>query len=83
MILVDSSVWIDFFNGKKTTQTDWLNSALGNTPIIMGDFILAEVLQGFQSDRDFRIARSLLLQLPFMPMGGRHWPWRVRRATDF
>jgi len=70
MNLVDSSVWIDYFNGKKTAQTDWLNSSIGNTPIIMGDLILTEVLQGFQSDKDFRIARNLLLRLPFMPMGG-------------
>lgn len=35
---------------KKTAQTDWLNSSLGKTPIIMGGLILAEVLQGFQSD---------------------------------
>ena len=70
MNLVDSSVWIDYFNGKKTAQTDWLNSSIGNTPIIMGDLILTEVLQGFQSGKDFRIARNLLLRLPFMPMGG-------------
>ena len=68
MIVVDSSVWIDFFNGKRTSQTDWLDSALGNTPILMGDLILAEVLQGFQSERDFRIAGDLLSRLPFMPM---------------
>ncbi|MDP2799070.1 MAG: PIN domain nuclease [Deltaproteobacteria bacterium] len=36
----------------------------------MGDFILTEVLQGFQSDKDFKIARDLLLRIPFMPMGG-------------
>ncbi len=71
MILVDSSVWIDFFNGKKTRQTDWLDSSLGNTPLIMGDLILAEVLQGFQKDKDFKIARDLLLEMPFMAMGGR------------
>jgi predicted nucleic acid-binding protein len=70
MNFVDSSVWIDYFNGEKTAQTDWLNSALGNTPIIMGDLILTEVLHGFQSDRDFRTAKNLLLRLPFMPMGG-------------
>ena len=70
MIVVDSSVWIDFFNGKRTSQTDWLDSALGNTPILMGDLILAEVLQGFQSERDFRIAGDLLSRLPFMPMVG-------------
>jgi len=66
MIIVDSSVWIDFFNGKRTSQTDWLDSSLGNTPIIMGDLILTEVLQGFQDDRDFRIARDLLLRFPVM-----------------
>ncbi len=71
MILVDSSVWIDFFNGRKTRQTDWLDSSLGNVPLIMGDLILTEVLQGFQKDKDFKIARDLLLEMPFMAMGGR------------
>jgi predicted nucleic acid-binding protein len=71
MILVDSSVWIDYFNGKKTPQTDWLDSSLGNTPLIVGDFVLTEVLQGFQSDKDFKIARDLLVGMPFMAMGGR------------
>jgi predicted nucleic acid-binding protein len=70
MILVDSSVWIDYFNGKKTKKTDWLDASLGSIAIIMGDLILTEVLQGFQSDEDFRIARDLLLPLPFMAMGG-------------
>ena len=70
MILVDSSVWIDYFNGNKTLQTDWLHSSLGNTPIIMGDLILTEVLQGFQSDKDYKTARDILLRIPFMPLGG-------------
>jgi predicted nucleic acid-binding protein len=71
MILVDSSVWVDYFNGKKTPQTDWLDSALGDTPVIMGDLILTEVLQGFQNPKDYTITRDLLLGLPFMPMVGR------------
>ncbi len=71
MILIDSSVWIDYFNGNKTAQTDWLDASLGNTPIIIGDLILTEVLQGFQSDKDFKTARGLLLGIPFMSMGGR------------
>ena len=70
MILVDSSVWIDYFNGIQTSQTDWLDSSLGNTPIIIGDLILTEVLQGFQSDKDFKIAKDLLWGIPFMAMGG-------------
>jgi predicted nucleic acid-binding protein len=71
VIIVDSSIWIDYFNGKITPQTDWLDSSLGNTPIIVGDLILAEVLQGFQKNKDFRVARDLLLGMPFMAMGGR------------
>jgi predicted nucleic acid-binding protein len=43
---------------------------MGNTPIIMGDLILTEVLQGFQRDKDYKTARDLLLRIPFMPMGG-------------
>ena len=71
MILVDSSVWNGYFNGSKTPQTDWLDSALGNTPLIIGDLILTEVLQGFHSDNDCQTARKLLLNIPFLPMGGR------------
>jgi predicted nucleic acid-binding protein len=71
MIFVDSSVWVDYFNGRKTPQTDWLDSALGNTPVIIGDLILTEVLQGFQNPKEYIIARELLLGLPFMPMVGR------------
>lgn len=71
MILVDSSVWIHYFNGKKTSQTDLLHSSLGNTPVVMGDLILTEVLQGFQDAKQFKIAKDLLTGLPFMPMVGR------------
>jgi hypothetical protein len=63
-------VWIDYFNGIQTSQTDWLDSSLGNTPIIIGDLILTEVLQGFQSDKDFKTAKDLLLGIPYMAMGG-------------
>ncbi len=70
MILVDSSVWIDYFNGVQSSQTDWLDSSLGSTPIIIGDLILTEVLQGFQNEKDFKIAKDLLLGIPFMAMVG-------------
>ncbi|MFZ3209448.1 MAG: PIN domain-containing protein [Geobacteraceae bacterium] len=41
------------------------------SPIIISDLILTEVLQGFQNDKEFKIARSILLGIPFMSMGGR------------
>ena len=71
MILVDSSVWIGYFNGKINPQTDWLDSALGREIIIVGDLVLAEVLQGFKSDRDFNEAKELLSNFQFMEMLGR------------
>ena len=70
MILVDSSVWIGYFNGKINPQTDWLHFALGKEVIIVGDLILAEVLQGFKRDRDFHKARELLSNFQFMEMLG-------------
>jgi len=70
MILVDSSVWIDYFNGKRSWQTDLLDHMLSNVPIIIGDLILTEVLQGFKSDKDYETAKNYLDKLPFRQMGG-------------
>jgi len=70
MILVDSSVWINYFNGIPTWQTDVLDHYLSNIPVVMGDLILTEVLQGFKSNHDFETARTFLNVLPFRQMGG-------------
>ena len=45
MIFVDSSVWIDYFNGSNTWQTDLLDELLPNFPVIIGELILTEVLR--------------------------------------
>ena len=63
MILIDSSVWVDYFNGTVNRETDTLDSLLGVEPIAIGDLILTEVLQGFRDDSDYRRARSLLTSL--------------------
>lgn len=70
MILVDSSVWIDYFRGAATPQTERLDSLLGSEPLAIGDLILTEVLQGFSSDRDFNQARKLLTSLVMVELGG-------------
>ena len=70
MILVDSSVWIDYFRGTVTPQTERLDELLGSEPVAVGDLILAEVLQGFSSDRDFNKARKLLTSLDMVAIGG-------------
>jgi len=71
MIVVDSSVWIDYFTGKLTKQTNLLDSLLGSELIVIGDIILTEVLQGFQEYRDFNKAKKLLDSLIFRQMLGK------------
>ncbi len=70
MIIVDSSVWIDFFRGIESTETQKLESLLGTEPIAMGDLILSEVLQGFKADKDFKQARKLLSNFECISMVG-------------
>lgn len=70
MILVDTSVWIDYFNGTSGWQTDALDHHLSHSRIIMGDLILTEILQGFRSDSDFRKAKQFLDALEFRLIGG-------------
>jgi predicted nucleic acid-binding protein len=60
MLVVDSTVWIDYFNGVETPQVEFLNHALERTPILVGDLILTEVLQGFRHEADFETTRRLL-----------------------
>ena len=71
MILVDSSVWVDYFRGTITPQTDKLDLLLGREPLAIGDLILTEVLQGFDDERDFTKVRRLLTSLTVIELGGR------------
>ena len=60
MLVVDSTVWVDYFNGLENPQTDYLDQMVERTPILVGDLILAEILQGFRDDSDFEEARRAL-----------------------
>ncbi len=70
MILIDSSVWIDYFRGTSTRESDKLDSLLGTEPVSIGDLMLTEVLQGFNSEREFNQARALLTSLEVVPLVG-------------
>ena len=70
MILVDSSVWIDYFRGTRNEQTDLLDALLSSEPVAVGDLMLAEVLQGFNSEPDFNQAKNVLLSLHQIDIGG-------------
>ena len=71
MNMIDSSVWIDYFNGRDTRATKLLDSMLGVQPIAIGDLILTEILQGFRNTKDFNQAKQLLSTLHFYNIGGR------------
>ncbi|WP_438985581.1 type II toxin-antitoxin system VapC family toxin [Aequoribacter sp.] len=71
MILVDSSVWIDYFTGIADTQTDKLDQVLGKEPVAVGDLILTEVLQGFRHDRDYQMAKNLFSDVEVFDMLGK------------
>ena len=81
MILVDSSVWIDYFRGKASVQTDLLDRLLGEEPVAIGDLMLVEVLQGFDAERDFQRANKLLGTLLVVQLGGRELA--VQAARNF
>jgi len=70
MILVDSSVWIDYFRGIQSSQTDRLHALLGNEPVATGDLVLVEILQGFGSAQDFNQGKRLLMSLPIIELVG-------------
>jgi len=70
VILVDSSVWIDYFRGTATPQAEKLDSLLGNEPVATGDLILTEVLQGFVSERDFNQAKKFMTSLVIIDLAG-------------
>ena len=77
MIVVDSSVWIDFFHGMSTPEVERLDGLLGVTPLAIGDLILVEVMQGFHTDQDVATARQLFRSLALLPMLGGSNAWKA------
>lgn len=63
MIVVDTSVWIDYFNGRNTIETGILDSALGSLDVAIGDLIALEILRGFRLDKDYNTAKKYLANL--------------------
>jgi predicted nucleic acid-binding protein len=70
VIVVDSSVWIDFLNGRNAPHVRRLRSALGADEIIVGDLMLCEVLQGLDSEREAQEVEALLCRFEIAPMAG-------------
>ena len=81
MILVDTGVWIDYFNGVENKQTESLDRILSDQTVLVGDIILTEILQGFDSDKEFRLAKQALEPLDCVHLGGKSLA--IKAASNF
>jgi predicted nucleic acid-binding protein len=71
MTLVDSGIWIDYFRGAKTIHTDHLDRLLSASEALVGDLILAEVLQGYRTGQEAITVESLFGRVPCITIAGR------------
>ncbi|MDR9414809.1 MAG: PIN domain nuclease [Gracilimonas sp.] len=81
MILVDTSVWIDYFNGVQNKQSESLDRILSEQSVLVGDIVLTEILQGFNSDKEFRLAKQALDPLDCIHLGGKSLA--IKAASNF
>lgn len=70
MVIVDTTVWIDYFRGSVNGETKWLDLELRNQPLGLTDIILCEVLQGIADDRSFARVQRDLMRLTVFETGG-------------
>jgi predicted nucleic acid-binding protein len=81
MIIVDSSVWIDYFNGREIPEVAKLDSLLETELLGVGDLMITEVLQGFRQDKDYQTAKQLLTSLTVLEMLGAEMA--IKSANNF
>lgn len=70
MIIVDTTVWVDYLRGSRSPETEWLDREVGREEIGVADLILCEVLQGVRSEKDFGHARVVLGEFALFSTGG-------------
>jgi len=70
VILVDSSVWIDYFRNADTPQVALLDSMFGRSRLAVGDLIAAEVLQGVRDEREYRWVKKTFEAFPHLDLCG-------------
>jgi len=81
MIIVDTSVWIDYLGGFQTPHTRWLDQALDTQRLGLTDLILSEILQGIREENQFNLVHQQMLNFEILPMGGVELA--VRSARNF
>jgi predicted nucleic acid-binding protein len=70
MVIVDTTVWVDYLHGTRNQETEWLDREVGREEIGLTDLILCEVLQGVQGDDEYRRVRMLLSEFELFETGG-------------
>lgn len=81
MILIDSSVWIDYFRSADTPQVALLDSLIGRARLAVGDLIAAEVLQGIRDEREYQSVRRVFDTFPHVDLGG--YPLALRASEHY
>jgi predicted nucleic acid-binding protein len=81
MVVVDTSVWIDYIHGHKTPHTNALDYELLRNQVITGDLLIAEFLQGFRNDKDFEAAKEIINSLIYCDMLGKDIA--IKSASNF
>jgi len=71
MVIVDTSVWFDYFAGASNPEATWLDVEMSRQRLGLTDLILCEILQGSRSDAEFRILHEEMLKYEVFPTGGR------------
>ncbi len=79
MIIVETTVWIDYLANRSNPHTEWLESNLDVKYVGLTDLIFLEVLQGFRSEREFDEIQRSLSKLQIFPSGGRQMALEAAR----
>jgi predicted nucleic acid-binding protein len=89
VVVADSTIWIDLFMGRATSEALWLKRELLRQEVGLTDLSLCEVLQGVRHDADFRRTHLRLTNLPILNCGGEELAvasaqnYRLLRARGF
>jgi len=81
VVIVDTTVWIDYLRGARNPETQWLETEADRRRLGLTDLILCEVLQGVRSEREFGQVRTELQRFALFKTGGGELA--IAAATNF
>jgi len=71
MVIVDTSVWVDYFNGRENTESDWLELHVDQQRLGLTTIILTEILQGLSDEKTAALVEAELLQFEIFDASSR------------